>query len=83
MKGPPMITIAPFASVVNSTLPATVPAVEVADDYRPTAGPDYIPTREEEAEAAELLNDDGEPDWDSLAVDAMALDIVCSGRSWL
>ena len=52
------------------------------DDYRPTAGPDFTPTPEEEAEAAELLNDD-EPDWDALADDAMALDVVCSGIPWL
>jgi hypothetical protein len=46
----------------------TLPAVPVnfdfaadapkADDCRPTAGPDFIPSVEEEAEAAELLNGD-------------------------
>jgi hypothetical protein len=54
-----------------------------ADDYRPTAGPEFTPTPEEEAEAAELLNGNDEPDWDVLADDAMVLDAVCSGASWL
>ncbi len=57
-----------------------------ADDFRPTAGPDFTPTPEEEAEAAELLNGDDEPsdaEWDRRADDAHALDVVCSGYSWL
>ena len=76
-----ILTSAPAA--VNFDFASITPAALVADDYRPTAGPDFVPTPEELAEAAELLNDDGEPDWDSLAEDAMALDLVCSGRSWL
>ena len=76
-----MTTIAPIASVVNFTL--LTPAVEVVDDYRPTAPPEFTPTPEEEAEASELLNGESEPDWDSLAEDSMALDLVCSGYPWL
>ena len=55
------------------------------DEARPTAGPDFIPTAEEEAEASELFNpgSEGEPDWDTLADDSAALDAVCSGRFWL
>jgi hypothetical protein len=78
-----MFTIAPFAPVVNSALPIIAPAVEVADDYRPTTGPDFTPTPEELAEAAELLNDEGEPDWDALADDAHALAVVSTGYAWL
>ncbi len=43
---------------------------------------DFAPTPEDEAEAAELLNGDGEPsdaDWDCLAEDALHLEMVCSG----
>ena len=54
-----------------------------ADEYRPSAGPDFTPTADEEAEAVELLNGDVEPDWDGLADDATALDAVCSGRPWM
>jgi hypothetical protein len=56
---------------------------EPDDEHRPTAGPDFIPTPEEEAQAAELLNGDDEPDWDTWADDAMALDSVCLGTPWL
>ncbi len=55
------------------------------DDFRPTAGPEFAPTAEEETEAAELLNtpdDDPEPtdaEWDARADDAHAIDRVCSG----
>ena len=66
------------ASVVNFDFAAIVPLVE-ADDYRPTAGPDFMPTAEEEAEAAALLNDEPEPDWDALAEDSAAMDRVCLG----
>jgi hypothetical protein len=57
----------------------------VSDDYRPTAGPDFIPTSEEDAEAVELFNipdHDSEPtdaEWDARADDAYAMDRVCSG----
>ena len=55
------------------------------DEARPTAGPDFIPTAEEEAEAADLFapGSEGEPDWDALADNSASLDAVCSGRSWL
>lgn len=64
-------------------LPAVAPE---ADESRPTAGPDFTPTAKEEAEAAELLNGDDEPDdayWDARADDAHSLDAVSSGYSWL
>jgi hypothetical protein len=54
-----------------------------ADDFRPTAGPDFTPTPEELAEAAELLNVEGEPDWDALADDSHALAVVSTGYAWL
>ncbi len=79
-----MSILAAPAPIVNFDFPAV--ATE-ADDFRPTAGPDYIPTAEEEAEAAELLNgDDAEPDdayWDARADDAHALAVVSSGYAWL
>jgi hypothetical protein len=82
-----MILPAPYAEVkpapVASVFPLALSVERDADDYRPSVGPDYIPTSEEEAEAAELLNNEIEPDWDSLAEDALALDIVCSGYPWL
>jgi hypothetical protein len=66
-------------------LPA--PADE-ADDFRPSAGPDFIPTAEEEAEAAALFNGDDfdvrtDAEWDEMAKDAAAMDAVCSGLAWL
>ncbi len=70
------------ALAVNFDFAVNAPAPE-ADDFRPTAGPDFIPTPEELAEAAELLNDEGEPDWDALADDAHALAVVSTGYAWL
>ncbi len=66
-----------FDSPVNFDFPAEAPEI---DDFRPTAGPDFIPTPEEEAEAGELLNGD-EPtdaDWDARADESAAMDAVCS-----
>jgi hypothetical protein len=74
-----MFNIARFATAVNFDLSAVAPE---ADDFRPTAGPDYIPTAEEEAEAAELLNGDYEPtdaEWEEMAEDAAAMDRVYLG----
>jgi hypothetical protein len=76
-----MSTLTAILPAVNFAFPATR-AVEVADDFRPTAGPDYTPTAEEEAEAAELLNADeadSEPDWDAMAEDAAMMDRYCLG----
>jgi hypothetical protein len=62
---------------VNFGLPAV--ATE-ADEFRPTAGSDFVPTPEEEAEAAELLNgDEPEPDWDTLAEESAMMDRHCLG----
>jgi hypothetical protein len=63
--------------IVNFDFPSPDP-----DEYRPTAGPDFTPTPEELEEAAWLLNSD-EPDWDTLAKDDLALDVVSSGHSWM
>jgi hypothetical protein len=74
-----ILTFAPAA--VNFAFPAT-PAVEVADDFRPTAGPDFIPTTDEDAEASELLNGDvgdHEPDYDALAEESAMMDRYCLG----
>ncbi len=72
------------APVVNFDFADVAPE---AEESRPTAGPDFAPTPEEEAEAAELLNGDvAEPDdayWDARADDAHALDMVSSGYAWL
>ena len=63
-----------------------------ADERRPTAGPDFVPTLEEVAEAAELIhgNDGGsfdldptDAEWDAMAEDAQHLDAACSGYPWL
>jgi hypothetical protein len=67
------------ASAVNFDL---ADLADEPDDFRPTAGPDNIPTAEEEAESAELLNADHEPtdaEWDARAEEALAMDRVCSG----
>ena len=73
--------------LVNFDFAAIAPLVE-ADDHRPTAGPDFTPTAEEEAEAAEPLNEDDfgvrtDDEWEAMANDAHALDVVCSGFSWM
>jgi hypothetical protein len=64
---------------VSFDLPALAPE---ADEFRPTAEPDFVPTFEEEAEAAKLLNAHDEPtdaEWDARAEEALALDRVCYG----
>ncbi len=58
------------------------PAVAL-DDYRPTAGPDFIPTAEEEAWAAEQLNGDSGPtdaEWDLMAEESAAMDAHEAGN---
>ena len=84
-KQEPSMTILTLpAPVVNFDFAVIAPAVET-DDYRPTAGPDFTPTLEEETEAAELLNGDdadAEPtddEWEAMAEAAYAMDRVCSG----
>lgn len=75
-----MSILAAIPAAVNFDLLVIV--AEPADDFRPTAGPDFTPTAEEEVEAAELFNAGDEPndaDWDAMAKDAYAMDRVCSG----
>ena len=66
------------APVVNFDFAVIAPE---AEEYRPTAGPDFYPTADEEAEASELLNDPEPSDaqWEEWAEDAFAMDRVCSG----
>jgi hypothetical protein len=52
-----MNTLTAFAPTVNPAFEA-IPAGQVGDDYRPTAGPDFIPTLEDEAQYLALLADD-------------------------
>jgi hypothetical protein len=47
---------------------------EVDDDFRPTFSPAFYPTVEEDAEAAGLLNDESEPDYDALAEESDMMD---------
>jgi len=80
-----MSILTAFPVAVNFEFPA-VPAVEVADDFRPTAGPDYIPSADECDEAAALFGDDDEPTdagWDRRADDALALETVSRGYAWM
>jgi hypothetical protein len=86
-----MFIFAAAPAEVNST-PAIVFALPAlaneAEDFRPTAGPDFTPSLDEEAEAAALFNGDDfdvrtDAEWEEMAEDAAAMDAVCSGHSWL
>ena len=61
-----------------------------SDDFRPTPDSDFTPTVEEEAEAAELLNGNGDDfdtrtdaEWEAMAEGAAAMEAICSGYAWL
>lgn len=82
-----MSILAAFPTAVNFEI-ATANIAPEADGFRPTAGPDYIPTAEEEAEAAELLNGDdfpayGDDDLEEMALASYAMDRISSGVPWL
>ncbi len=73
-----ILTATPAA--VNFDLPADAPE---ADEYRPTAGPDFIPSPADDAAASALFNgEDSEPtdaDWDAMAEESAAMDRACLG----